>query len=251
MWEFILLLFLIFFGGFVDSIAGGGGLITLPAYMMLGLPGIQGIATNKLSAFFGNTIACANYIKDRSYCFKPLIPSIICSLLGSMLGSKLSMLVSERIFFFILLFITPAMIVILILNKDYAEPKRKMEGVLLVIVCSVISLIIGAYDGFYGPGSGTFLMMSFIFVAGIDVKGAGGNSRMVNWASNLGSLVVFILNGKIVYKVGLPCAAASIIGNYLGSYYALKKNTKIVKPVMIFVVSLLFVTVLIKVLKGN
>ena len=251
MLKFILLLFFIFFAGFVDSIAGGGGLISLPAYMTLGTPGIYAIATNKFSAFFGNSIACVNYIRNKSYCFKSLIPSVLCSMAGSMVGSRLSMLVPERVFFILLLIITPVFVVFLVLNRGYNTTRKPMEGFALIASCSLLSLVIGAYDGFYGPGSGTFLMMSFIFIAGMNVKSAGGNSRMVNWASNFGSLIVFLFTDKIVYKVGIPCALASIIGNFLGSQYALKRNTKIVKPVMIFVVTLLFITVLIKVIQGD
>lgn len=234
---------LIFTAGFIDSIAGGGGLISLTSYMACGLPPTVALGTNKFSAIIGGTFACTNYIRTRNYDIQSLIPSFIASLIGSQIGSRCSLIIDERIFSILLLIATPIIAVIVILDKNYAGHEKEMSAVKRAVICFLICLLVGFYDGFYGPGAGMFMQMGFILLAGLSIKKACGNARISNWASNFGSLVTFVSTGNVLYRIAIPCALCSIIGNYLGSRLAIKKDVKIVKPMMIVVVALLFVKI--------
>ncbi len=244
------LFFFVFLAGFVDSIAGGGGLISLPAYLTLGPGGVAALATNKFSASFGSTIASVNYIRNRAYHPASLPWAIGASLVGSVAGARLSLVVNERVFFIMLLFVIPSLGAMLLAKREFTGKTPKAHGKTLIAICAAVSFAVGAYDGFYGPGSGTILMTCFILIAGLDTHTAGGNSRIVNWASTTGSLVTYIIYGRVDYALGIPCAFCSILGNYLGSSYSLKRNARIVRPLMVAVTTLLFFTTLIRLIHG-
>lgn len=235
---------LIFLAGFVDSIAGGGGLISLTSYMACGMPAPLALGTNKFSAIVGGTFASANYIKTKNYDIQTLIGAVVAALLGSWIGAYCSMKIDDSVFSIILLIATPVVLLLVILDKNYSSREDKHGSVTKILICVGIGLVVGFYDGFYGPGAGMFMQMGFIMLAGLSVKKACGNARMVNWASNCGSLVNFLIAGNVLFEVAVPCAVCSVVGNILGSRLAIKKDVKIVKPVMITVVILLFIKVL-------
>lgn len=236
---------LVFLAGFVDSIAGGGGLISLTSYMACGLPATVALGTNKFSAVVGGTIASANYIRTKNYDITSLVGAFVFALIGSWLGAGAALLINSRIFSIVILIATPIIAMLVLLDKNYAGHEKDLPAVSKVIISIAIGLVVGFYDGFYGPGAGTFMQMGFIMLAGISVKKSCGNARMVNWASNFGSLMNFIRTDNVLFKIAIPCALCSIVGNYLGSRLAIKKDVKIVKPVMLVVVGLLFVKILI------
>lgn len=236
---------MVFLAGFIDSIAGGGGLISLTSYMACGLPATACLGTNKFSAIVGGSVASANYVKTKNFDIKSLIPSFVCALIGSFLGSECSMLINEKVFSIILLIATPLIAILVVMDKNYDSHEKDLSLSKLVIISSMIGLITGFYDGFYGPGAGTFMQMGFTIFAGIGVRKSCGNARMVNWASNFGALVNYVRTGNVLYSIGIPCAICSIIGNYVGSSIAIKHDVKIVKPVMLIVVGLLFTKILL------
>jgi len=236
---------MIFIAAFIDSIAGGGGLISLTSYMACGLPATVCLGTNKFSAIIGGTVASANYIRTKNYELESLIPSFICALIGSFLGSECSMLIDERIFSIILLIATPIIAIMVVMDKNYSNHEKNLSLPKTIIICSLVGLVAGFYDGFYGPGAGTFMQMGFIIFAGINIKKSCGNARMVNWASNFAALVNFIRTDNVLYTIGIPCAICSVLGNYFGSMLAIKRDVKVVKPIMIVVVALLFVKILL------
>lgn len=231
---------LIFLAGFIDSIAGGGGLISLTSYMACGLSPTMALGTNKFSAMVGSTFACTNYIKSKNYDLSSLIPAFIASFIGSQIGSRCSLLIDARIFSIILLIATPLIAIMVLADKNYSGHEKQMQTTKRALISASICLVVGFYDGFYGPGAGTFMQMGFIILAGIEIKKACGNARMANWASGLGSLITFTITGNVMYNIAIPCAVCSIAGNFIGSKLAIKKDVKIVKPMMIAVVTLLF-----------
>lgn len=236
---------LVFLAGFVDSIAGGGGLISLTSYMACGLPATVALGTNKFSAVVGGTIASANYIRTKNYDITSLVGAFISALIGSWLGASAAMVIDSKIFSIIILIATPLIAIMVLLDKNYAGHEKHLPVLTKILISIAIGIIVGFYDGFYGPGAGTFMQMGFILLAGISVKKSCGNARMVNWASNFGSLMNFIRTDNVLFKIAIPCALCSIVGNYIGSRLAIKKDVKIVKPVMLVVVGLLFIKVLI------
>ncbi len=236
---------LLFLAGFVDAIGGGGGIISLPAFILAGLPAHNAVATNKLAASAGSILSNVRYIKAGYVSFRLAIPTVVAAIAGSMAGAKLSLLVDEKVFMIILLCVLPV-VAFLVLNKKIFGAAKETGLVLdkrTYIVAVLAAFFIGAYDGFYGPGTGTFIIIAFTVFAKMGLKNANGQSKVINLVTNLTSLAVFIANGQVVYLAGLAGAVANIGGNYLGSSLAMKNGSKIIKPVIIVVLVLLAVKI--------
>lgn len=239
-WVVLLVWLGVFCASFMDSIAGGGGLISLPAYLLAGLPAHTALGTNKLSSCIGTVASTVRYVKNGYADWFLAIPSIVLALIGAHFGTKLQLAVDEHFLKLMLLFVLPVIAVILLKEKNLPEEcKASNKWLSLAIVC-ISSLIIGTYDGFYGPGTGTFLLLCYCFFAKMDVRTASGNVKLVNLASNFGALVTSLLAGKVLIPLGLSAAVFAIAGQYIGSGLAIKNGSKIVRP-FIFIVLLLLI----------
>ena len=238
-WVVLLVCFGVFCASFMDAIGGGGGIISLPSYLLAGLPMHFALGTNKLSSCIGTVASTLRYIKNGCVDWLLGIPSIALALVGSHLGTRLQLIVEEQYLKFLLLLVLPVTAVILLKKKQLPELKEAMtESVRRLIVWGA-SLVIGAYDGFYGPGTGTFLLLIFCYCAKLDVRTASGNVKLVNLASNVGALATSLSAGKVLIPLGLLSAVFATAGQYLGAGLALKNGSKIVRPVILVVLVLL------------
>ena len=243
---FLLVCPLVFLAGLVDAIGGGGGLISLPAYIAAGLPVHQAVATNKLSSCCGTALATARFAKNKLIDWKLALPAVVTAMAGSALGASLSMRVPEKIMIYILYAVLP-IAAFIVLNKhlfhdnpqDDAGDYRK-----IMILAAVISFVIGIYDGFYGPGTGTFLIIALTVFAKMPILKANGLTKAVNLTTNITSLVVFLLHGQVLIPLGIAAAICNMAGGYLGAGLAMKKGVAIVKPVMIVVIVLLMIKII-------
>ncbi|MGC8926683.1 MAG: sulfite exporter TauE/SafE family protein [Myxococcota bacterium] len=248
--NFILLIILIFLGGFVDSIAGGGGIITLPAYFAFGIPPHIALGTNKFSGFFGTLFASIKYLRNNAVNIRIAIIATISSIIGSAIGSKVATLMSEEIIHYVVLIITPSVLIFFLL-KDVVIPNRKIKrtiekSIRTDIYSAITGLLIGFYDGFFGPGTGTFLTIAFNSLIGLELIIASGTARLCNLGSNFGSLVVFLSNNKVLFPLAIFTAVSGIAGNILGSTIALEKKEKIIKPLLSLTMILLIFEILRK-----
>ncbi len=244
---FLIICPLLFLAGFVDSIGGGGGLISLPAYLLAGLPVHQAIATNKLSSCCGTSLSTGRFLRHGLINLKLAVPSVVLALAGSSLGARLSLLVSENAMKYILFAVLPVA-AFFVLNRHLFTERQGREAVAdkrTMAICVLSAFFIGMYDGFYGPGTGTFLIISFTAFARMSVSSANAQAKVINLTSNVASLVLFLLNGQVMFLPGLTGAVCNMAGNYLGSGLALTKGTKIVRPVILGVLLLLFLKILI------
>ena len=231
----------LFLAGLIDAIGGGGGLISLPAYLIAGLPPHAAVATNKLSSTCGTTLATLRFIKNGLVNIKLAIPSVIAAIIGSSIGANLSLLIKEEIMLYIMVAILP-ICVFLVLNKKLFHDGGENEVTLnrrTYITATIAALIIGMYDGFYGPGTGTFLIIAFTIFAKISMKAANAQAKVINLTSNITSLIIFIMNGEVLFEVGIVAAACNMLGGYIGAGLVMKNGAKIVKPSIIFVLILL------------
>ena len=243
---FLIVCPLVFLAGLVDSIAGGGGLISLPAYLIAGLPTHFAIGTNKLSSAVGTTVSTVRYCKNKFVDWGVAIPSILFALIGSTLGAHLALLVDEKLMKYLLVIVLPVVAYFVLKGKSIASDETE-EGItrkLVYMIACLASLVVGAYDGFYGPGTGSFLILIYTGLAKMDIRKAAGNTKLVNLASNIAALVTFLLNGKIYLILGLTAAIFSIAGHYIGSGLVIKNGHKIVRPIILFVLGLLLIKVL-------
>ena len=242
---FFLVCGLVFLAGFVDSIAGGGGLISLPAYLFAGIPVHNAIATNKLSSSTGTFVSTLRLVKNRHVDFGLIPGTIACALGGSLIGSNLALIVTDKVLKLVLIFVLPVVAFGVLKDKNMEttmpEGFSRRKQYLIMAVCS---LGIGIYDGFYGPGTGTFLLLAFTKLGKQDVDKATGNVKVVNLTSNLAALVTFILAGKILWGLGLAASAFSILGNYVGAGVVMNNGVKIIKPIIIVVLILLMLKII-------
>lgn len=249
--QLIILCPLIFLSGFVDSIAGGGGLISLPAYMIIGLPSDIARGTNKLSAFMGTAVATGRYARKGFIPWKQTALAIIFALTGSWIGTSVSLLIDEFVFRIILLVVIPLTAIYLWFFKTSLSKKEEYSFLKTTIITSIISFVIGLYDGFYGPGTGTFLIILLTALAHVSADKAQGISKAINLSTNVASLIVFLTSGRTLIIVGLIAGAFSMIGSYVGTKMYFKNSTKIVRPIMIVVLLIFFVKTIIELLGIN
>lgn len=234
---------LVFLAGFIDAIAGGGGLISLPAYMMTGMPAHLAVGTNKLSSALGTVVSTARYIKKGFVIWKIAVPSAVLSIIGSTCGANLALMVDGKALTYIMLVILPLTAAAVFLKKDI-ETTHEVPQSKMMIVSLGAALLIGMYDGFYGPGTGTFMILALTGLAGMNAEAAAGNTKIMNLSSNIAALVTFIINGKILYPLGLAAAVFSILGHYTGSSMVISNGKKIMRPAIIIVLIIMIVKIL-------
>ncbi|MBR5468022.1 MAG: TSUP family transporter [Firmicutes bacterium] len=230
-----------FLAGLIDSSAGGGGLISLPAYLVAGLPPHAALATNKCSSTFGTMFSTANFIRNGKINFRAALPAAVMALLGSHIGAKLSMLANETVLRYIMIVAVIAIAIFITVKKDFGSTDNsgKYTKTRMFIMSVIIGFVIGMYDGFFGPGTGTFLILSFSAFAGFDLLTASGNAKLVNLASNVAAFLTFAFSGEILFAIGIPAALTGIAGNIVGSNLALKKGSKYIRPMFILALTLL------------
>lgn len=246
--QFLIVCPLVFLGGFVDAVAGGGGLITLPAYLIAGFPVVYAIGTNKLSSAMGTTLTTVRFAKDG---FIPWKMAAICAafaLIGSSSGAELALLIDDGAFKIVMLVILPLTAVYVTRGKALVNEKEPYSFGKTTIIAALVALIIGVYDGFYGPGTGTFLIILLTSLAHFRVTEANGTAKVINLSTNVAALAVYIINGKVIYLLGLVAGVFGILGNYIGARYFEKGGAKSMKPIMITVLAIFFFKVLYEVI---
>ena len=243
---FLIVCPMLFLAGLVDAIGGGGGLISLPAYLLAGLPMHNAIATNKLSSTCGTTLTTVRFIRQGLVNWKIAIPTIIFAILGSTLGANLSMKMDEGIMQNILFVVLPV-VAFVVMNPKIFRDRPESQLVVnkqLWISVNTSAFLIGVYDGLYGPGTGTFLIIAFTLFAKMDMRSANAQAKVINLTTKITSLVIFLMNGQAIVLLGIAAAACNMAGNYIGSSLALKQGSKVTRPVIVLVLALLFLKVL-------
>lgn len=238
---------LVFLAGFVDSIAGGGGLITLPAYLMVGLPTHVAAGTNKVVASCGTMVSSASYIKSGKVLFRIAIPTALCALAGSAIATRLATGIPDATLKILLLLALPAVAVFLAVKKDFGKdgdrPQKEMSRRRELLTACAIGVVMGLYDGFIGPGTGTFLMMLITAFLGLDLLISSGCAKIANLASNVASATVWAVSGNVMWRIVVPAAICNMLGNYCGARFAIKGGSKRVRGMIFVVLALLFIKV--------
>jgi uncharacterized membrane protein YfcA len=236
-----LLVLTAFGAGIIDAVAGGGGLVTVPALIAAGLPPQIAIATNKGQSVFGSCAALIRFARgglvdrDRArLCFP-------AGLLGSAAGALLLLLVRPDV-------LRPIVIGLLLFAAAFVGLRRgpprvtaRVRPERARIAATIIALVLGAYDGFFGPGAGTFLIVAFVSILGDGLARASGEAKVVNFASNLAGLVVFASHGVVIWSVALPMAAAQLAAGTLGAHLAIRRGDVFVRRILLLVVFALVV----------
>ena len=244
MFQYVIICPLLFLAGFIDAIAGGGGLISLPAYMITGIPVHECIATNKMSSSMGTSIATARYAFDGFIPWKTAVFCIPCAFAGSTLGANIALQISDGPFRILMLVIIP-LTAVYVLTRRKIEPEGEPFSVRTTTCISMgIAFVIGIYDGFYGPGTGTFLILLLTGVARMRLNQANGLTKAINFSTNVSALTVYLINGQVLFPLGIIAGFFNIAGNFLGARNFENGGGEIVKPAILTVLAIFFVRVL-------
>lgn len=236
----ILLCIAAFAAGFVDAIVGGGGLIQTPMGLILlpQLPVSTVVGSLKIPAFSGTAFAAAQYVKKVTINWKLLLPMMALAMLASFAGSSLLTQMHNDFMKPVLLVILSFVAIYTFVKKDFGQHKEKAHSPTTHIIYSLlISLVIGFYDGFIGPGAGSFLVLAFVVLMGYDFLHASANAKMVNLATNFGSILLFVLKCKIIWAIAIPMALCNAAGGFTGAKLAINKGNKFIRIFFLIIVT--------------
>lgn len=228
----LILFLLALLAGLVDSIAGGGGLISVPTLLWVGLPPVSVLATNKAQAVFGSFTATLNFIHKGAIDLRRAVLSVICTFTGAATGAmlvqhlggdRLARVIPLLLIAFALYFMFSPRV------SDLDSRCRVGEGAFAFTVGTCV----GFYDGFFGPGTGTFFAMGFVALLGYNLRRATAHSKLLNFTSNLAALLFFLPGGHVIWSIGLVMGAGQLAGAWIGSHLVLRHGTRLVRPVLV------------------
>ena len=231
-----------FLAGFIDAVVGGGGLIQLPAIMVLmpGVPIPTLLGTNKFAALAGTTTAVYRYSRHVVMDWHTVIPAAVAAFLFAVLGSRIVTILSPEIVRPLVLILLIVVALYVFLVKDLGlihrpkHPRSRARWIAIVVGC-----VLGFYDGFFGPGMGSFLIFAFVGIFGFDFLSASASAKAVNWSTNLASVIYFAATGHIMFGLAIAMAISNVIGAILGSRLAIAKGSKFVRVFFLVIVGAL------------
>ena len=228
-----LLVLAAFAAGVVDAIAGGGGLITVPALLVAGLDPRVALATNKGQAIFGSSASFFRFARHGQIDRARAPSSLLSAGAGALLGAKLMLRLDPAL-------LRPVALALLLVACASALVRRPGGGEAAPLVrrapvaCALaVGFALGAYDGFFGPGTGTFLLLTYAYFFGDPLVAASGNAKVANFASNLSAFLLFAASGSIRWQIALPMGAAQMTGAYLGTELAVRRGAGVVRGVAV------------------
>jgi uncharacterized protein len=233
------ILFLAFFGfvaAFIDSTVGGGGLISLPALLGLGIPPYLALGTNKLAGTISSATSSVTFIRMGKYDKKLMALLFPVSLVGAYLGAKTVLFVPQEVLKVLVIVMMAGIFVYTLINKRFGETSSFQGLTTFSLGLGIpLTFLIGFYDGFFGPGTGSFFVFLMVLLFGYDFVIAAGNGRILNLASNIAALFVFIVEGKVIFLTGLTMGIAMLLGASLGARLAIKTGVRYVRPLFLLV----------------
>lgn len=230
-WIFPLLTVVAVLTGFIDAIAGGGGLIMMPTMLWAGLPPHFALGTNKIQSLAGTSTACRNFLRGGQIDWRANLPSVVVVFLGAAAGSIVVQLIqpaSLQLIVPILLLAAAAYVIFSPRMTDEDAHQRLTQSGYAPVAGSI-----GFYDGFFGPGTGSFFVTSLVGLRGMGLTRATGTTKLLNATSNLGSLIVFAAGGKVIWLLGLCMAMGAMLGGWLGSHFAMRHGARLIRPLLI------------------
>jgi uncharacterized membrane protein YfcA len=238
---YVILFIVAFFASLIDSIAGGGGLLTTPSMLLVGIPPLNVLATNKFQSCFGTFTSTYNYYRNGLLVEKKKTLYFTLSFIGSSVGTLLVSKISNETLESIIPILLISAAIFFITNKG---PSAVSKNEKLLIIFNLVVFAIGFYDGFFGPGTGSFFVLAFIIIKGANIMQSTAITKLLNFSSNIAAFIIFAFQGYVIWYLGLTMAVAQIAGAYTGSRFAIKNGEKVVRPVLVIVSILLSLRIL-------
>jgi uncharacterized membrane protein YfcA len=237
---FLLACLAAFFAGFIDSIAGGGGLIQVPVLLFLfpNMPIVTLLGTNKLAASSGTVISSYNYVKALEINLKKFLPALLAAFVFSMIGAKILSLLNDELLKPLIFFLLLAIGIYTLFKKELGQISQlRFTGYRLQFLLILIGAVLGFYDGFFGPGMGSLLIFCYVSLIGFSFLEGSAFAKLTNLSANIAACGFFIFHHHVVYRIGIPMAFFNIVGNYVGSKLAIQKGSAFVRGIFLIVIS--------------
>ncbi len=239
-----------FFAGVIDSITGGGGLITIPVMLATGIPVRYITGTNQCSAWLGTGVAAYKYVRSGNIHFKSALITLPFAVLGSYIGARLNLMVPDHYLKVFMLVMVPVIAVFILTNKrlgeeDHVDGKTPLS---IALWSAGIGLVLGGYQGFYGPGAGMFFMLAFAACLKLNLVRATGNTRFVIAIASITSVFTYAVSGVVLWKLAAATTVFYIVGSYIGAVLAIKNGARVIRPIMLCVVTLLVIKLIADIL---
>jgi len=235
----------VFLAGLVDSISGGGGLLSLPAYWVAGLPPHYALGNNKFSSMFGTLFSTGRYFRHGLIDTRIAVLTAAFALVGSALGTRAVLWLNPYFLNWVLIAVIPVITVFTLLNRKLGKQNNAHLLPLAprISIAVATGLVVGFWDGFFGPGTGVFLILIYTALMHYDYVTANANTKVVNLASNVAALAVFLLNGRVYLPLAVPAMVAGVAGNMVGSHLVLRRGARVIRPLFLGVLVLLFLKI--------
>ena len=226
-----------FFAGFIDAIAGGGGIITIPVLLASGLPPHIALATNKLQGTFGSGMASINFIRKGFISWNEVLLGVFYTFVGAAIGTYAVLLIDASLLAKAIPVMLLGIFLYTLFSPKFGESDRasKMGNHLFFLV---FGAGLGFYDGFFGPGTGTFWTIALVALLGLNLKKATAQTKVMNFTSNIVSLAVFLWSGNVIFTIGLLMGFGQLVGAYIGSNMVIKKEVKFIRAFFLTMVAL-------------
>lgn len=233
LWILTTLMIAAFAAGFIDSVAGGGGLILVPSFILAGIPPQVALGQEKIVSTLGTLAAIRNFVKNRKVIWSAVASGIPAGLVGSYIGAEAILYFDPDTVGKIILAMLPVGIFLSFIPKKETENcQHDISHRTLYIGVPAAVFVIGFYDGFFGPGTGSFLILALHYLLRFDLIAASATSKLFNFSSNVGALIAFMISGKVLYMLAIPLVLMNLLGNHVGSVSALKYGPQMVRTTL-------------------
>ncbi|MHC5308094.1 TSUP family transporter [Bartonella sp. LJL80] len=239
----VTLIFAALAAGIIDSIAGGGGLITIPVLMLSGIPPVTALGTNKLQGLFGSFSATLAYARAGHVDLRKQFGQALMAFFGSVVGALVAVVIPVAI----LQAFLPVLLIVVALYfalKPNLNDIDKTQRIGPMVFCLTMAPLVGFYDGLFGPGAGSFYMLAFVSLAGYGILKATAHTKLLNFSSNVGGFLTFALVGSIDFRIGISMGIAQFIGAQIGARIAMRVGSRLIKPLLVIVCLILAVKLL-------
>ncbi|WP_330959266.1 sulfite exporter TauE/SafE family protein [Photobacterium sp. 53610] len=226
--------------GFIDSVAGGGGLILVPSFILAGLPPQVALGQEKIVSTLGTIAAIRNFVQNRKVIWTAVATGIPAGLIGAYAGAQAILYFDPDTIGKIILAMLPVGILLSFLpKKETIDASQPVNATVLLLGVPIVVFIIGFYDGFFGPGTGSFLILALHYMLRFDLVSASATSKLFNFSSNIGALIAFMISGNVLYLLAVPLVLMNLLGNHLGSASAMKYGPGMVRKILSLSLTLL------------
>ena len=245
--SYLILIPAIFMAGIIDAVCGGGGLLTLPAYLLAGFPGHLAIGTNTASTVCGGAASLWRFARDGKVHWPSMITAAPMAAAGAFIGARLYLVLSDRSLEIVLMMLLPVIAVVVLIKRDFGVENRldSLSRRSVFIRAAAIGLVVSAYNGFYGAGAGTFYIIGFTALERMDLICASGSTKFCSLGAVLVATVTYAFSGTVLWPMVFVGSFFSAAGNLVGSSLALRGGARVIKPVFVAVLALLFLRLLL------